>query len=194
MSRSSRLPVGYSVVAVDPGTVTGMAWAVVGRSELRRLGVVGALGAARKDGRLLGEEVKGGDEFDSASYILSWLEVFQGEARRRTQGRVRGHHSVIIEDFILREHTKDRSLLAPVRLTAMVEFGLKSGLVLPSLHPVTAGVVRQSPSDAKSGVTDDRLRSWGLWWKGSPHIRDAIRHLVVYLRRHERELLSGGGV
>lgn len=184
-------PVGYSVVAVDPGTATGLAWVVVGRSELKRHGVVGAMKEAREDGRLQGQEVKGSDDKDSAAFILSWIEMWQREAARRTRGRVQRHHQIVIEDFILRERTKDRSLLAPVRITAALEFGLyifsSEDLSTPS-GLLTAGITHQQPSDAKSNATDDRLRSWGLWWAGSPHIRDAIRHLIVYLRRHEEEM------
>lgn len=185
-------PVGYSVVGIDPGTATGLCWAVVGRSEVKRLGVVGALKEAKGDGRLVGEEVKGANEFDSAAFILAWVEVWQREAARRTRGRVQGHKAIVIEDFILRERTKDRSLLAPVRLTAMLEFGLRmpgSHGAAPALLP--AVVVKQQPSDAKSTVTDDRLRRWDLWHVGSPHVRDATRHIITYLRRNERELMDG---
>lgn len=37
-------------------------------------------------------------------------------------------------------------------------------------------------SMAKTTVTDERLKRWGLWARGSGHSRDAIRHLVTYLR------------
>lgn len=41
----------------------------------------------------------------------------------------------------------------------------------------------QQPSDAKGVITDDRLKKMGLWIVGKPHARDAIRHLVIALRR-----------
>ena len=83
--------------------------------------------------------------------------------------------SVIIEDFILRLGTKDRQLLAPVRLAARLEDRLYSS-------GFGGEIVYQTPSDAKSIVTDDRLKHWGLWHVGSPHIRDAWRHMIKYLR------------
>ncbi len=41
----------------------------------------------------------------------------------------------------------------------------------------------QTPSEAKGFARDDRLRSWGLWERGSAHKRDAWRHVVTRLNR-----------
>lgn len=41
----------------------------------------------------------------------------------------------------------------------------------------------QQASDAKGVITDDRLKKMELWVTGKPHARDAIRHLVIALRR-----------
>lgn len=38
----------------------------------------------------------------------------------------------------------------------------------------------QTPSQ-KSTITNERLRRWGLWTKGSEHRRDATRHLAIRL-------------
>jgi hypothetical protein len=85
--------------------------------------------------------------------------------------------AVICEDFVLRERTKSRDLLAPVRLAAMLQDRLYCG-------SFRGEFVLQTPSDAKSIVTDERLKSWGLWHEGSLHIRDAWRHLIKYLREN----------
>lgn len=42
----------------------------------------------------------------------------------------------------------------------------------------------QQASDAKGVITDDRLKKMDLWVPGKPHARDAIRHLIIALRRH----------
>jgi hypothetical protein len=42
-------------------------------------------------------------------------------------------------------------------------------------------IVSQSPSDAKSFMTDEKLRKLGQWTRGSDHARDATRHLARYL-------------
>lgn len=46
------------------------------------------------------------------------------------------------------------------------------------------GLVMQSPSDAKSFVSNERLRNIG-WWNsgGSTHARDADRHVLLYFAR-----------
>lgn len=85
---------------------------------------------------------------------------------------------VVIEDFILRSdrREKTRDLLSPVRITAKIES-----------HLWTKGrkVLLQSPSQAKSAITDDRLRYWGFYNSkgGLVHARDADRHALLFLRR-----------
>lgn len=43
--------------------------------------------------------------------------------------------------------------------------------------------VWQTPSEAKSFATNDRLRRWGLWETGSDHKRDAWRHVASRVNR-----------
>ena len=114
-----------------------------------------------------------GAEISADHFVAGQLVDVQGV----TKGKHHGIHDVIaIEDFILREMTKGRTLLSPVRLTAILRFNLWQLGVLDS-------VVMQQPADAKSTITDKRMRDWGLWNKGMPHVNDAIRHLVLALRR-----------
>jgi hypothetical protein len=79
------------------------------------------------------------------------------------------------EDFILRKYTKDRDLLAPVRMFSMIRFGIwgEDGRL-----PFT-----QSASLAKSAATDPRMREAGLYRAGLPHGTDAARHVATFLRR-----------
>jgi hypothetical protein len=150
----------HSVFAVDPGGVTGWAWAKVEGGVIvdSRRGQV----ECRRD------EIKGTDR------ILNLM---------RYANDVCPLNAIVVEDFILRLGTKDRSLLSPVRLTAMLEYGLSVDSDLMDLLPI----VLQSPSDAKSTITDDRLKLAGMWIRGLPHARDATRHLLLYLRK-----LDGG--
>ena len=84
--------------------------------------------------------------------------------------------AIIVEDFILREHTRNRDLLAPVRITA----GLNQDLWLCRREYFV-----QSAALAKTAVTDERLKNWGYYSRagGLNHARDADRHALTFLRR-----------
>lgn len=82
---------------------------------------------------------------------------------------------VIVEDFILRQRTQSRDLLSPVRIGARLA---------DRLHVASMGEpIWQQPSDAKSIVTDKRMKAWDIWQPGQPHACDAIRHLLLWLRK-----------
>ena len=51
--------------------------------------------------------------------------------------------------------------------------------VLFGMHDVP--LIKQQPQVAKGFCTDDKLKSWGFWMKGQPHVRDAIRHGCYYI-------------
>lgn len=91
-----------------------------------------------------------------------------------------GPDAVVIEDFILdtRRASGKRSLLSPVRITAMLEYELSGRM------PIT----KQSASDAKSVITDRRLKRWGYWTPASTHARDATRHGLLFLRRSKTSM------
>jgi len=42
------------------------------------------------------------------------------------------------------------------------------------------GLSKQTAQNAKKFVTDEKLKEWGMWIKGRPHARDAIRHGIYY--------------
>ena len=95
-----------------------------------------------------------------------------------------------IEDFVLRVHSTDRSVLAPVRVTAAIEFEMWCGNT--GSTPIDADrslpsrkILKQQPSLAMDTVTDDRLKRWGFYARtvGSGHGRDAVRHALTFLRR-----------
>lgn len=51
-----------------------------------------------------------------------------------------------------------------------------------------AGFVFQSANDAKKFVTNDQLRTLGLWQPNADHARDAVRHLVYGIVHHSAGL------
>lgn len=82
---------------------------------------------------------------------------------------------VIMEDFVLRLPAKSmkREGLDPVRVLAVADWVVGQ----------RARIDLQQPSQAKGVITDERLKKWGLWIKGSTHKRDAMRHLLLWLMR-----------
>lgn len=182
---------GWSVFAIDPGEDIGWAWACIGRKELAQYGEIEALQRARDDrgGALLADRrFKAGTigyhsflashtrEVEQARSIVIQMIASGNMATRTSGGAVTGITDCVIEDFILRERTKARDLLSPVRCTAMVR-------VFMEQMKVHCPIELQSASDAKGSFTDERLRRWGLWTVGSPHARDATRHLLLHLRK-----------
>lgn len=105
-----------------------------------------------------------GDENEQAAELLGIIEAFPGCC-------------VLIEDFILQVKSGDRDLLAPVRITAKVEFGLFGVGGVPHF--------RQMPSEAMRVATDDRLKQWGFYQRegGLGHARDADRHALTWFRK-----------
>lgn len=165
-------------VSIDPGVTTGFVQVDL-PSNWREMDLYILLKALKElDAEALskGTEWPGCRTMELSGFESGQIDEMMGVILGR-KGRVITAKCVIIEDFILRERTKSRDLLAPVRLTAMLQDRL--------YHCGFSGkIVLQSPSDAKSIVTDSRLKAWGLWHEGSPHIRDGWRHLVKYLREN----------
>lgn len=175
---------GWSVFTLDPGETTGWAWGLFTRHELR-VGEREAIQSAKADGRIGHGQI-------SCDYSKGWMlgEALAAQAiadqilethqfcLEKTGGRF-GVKQISIEDFTLRERSKKRNLLSPVRLTsgvlAVLEGDDRSWFVGKP----------QSPSNAKTTMTDDRLRAHGLWVPGKPHARDALRHLVLAMRFYQ---------
>ncbi len=44
---------------------------------------------------------------------------------------------------------------------------------------------KQTAQNAKGFVTDEKLKAWGMYVKGQPHARDAIRHAAFYILFHK---------
>jgi hypothetical protein len=84
--------------------------------------------------------------------------------------------AVVIEDFTLRQMRMDRDLLSPVRITAALGYNI--WIAGRDYHV-------QTPADAKTTCTDERLKIWGVYDNsgGLRHARDADRHAILFLRK-----------
>lgn len=149
-------PEPFYVLAFDPGGTTG--WAVFGvwpeamsDPAQKLLDSVAFWSAGQFTG----------DEDDQVDHMIALVEAWPEEG------------DIVVEDFILRQFTMARDLLAPVRVTAAFKYALR---------PRT--FTRQQPSLAMRSVTDERLKAWGFWTplKGQEHARDAVKHAVTRLR------------
>jgi hypothetical protein len=89
-----------------------------------------------------------------------------------------GRFPLVIESFSLRKMSRDRELLSPVRVGERI-----AERVSPAADGINVALVWQTPSGALGTVTDERLKRWGLYRRGQPHARDALRHAVHLLRR-----------
>jgi hypothetical protein len=97
---------------------------------------------------------------------------------------------MVIEDFILRTAIKGRELLSPVRIGHKVDYQLWRGLKVASGERVAFEPYWQSPGDAKSVMTDERLKLMAMYTPGPDHARDATRHAIMWLRKHRVDLLK----
>lgn len=88
-----------------------------------------------------------------------------------------GSTAVVIEDFILRTSNKGRDALSPVRITAALQQLLWEGQYVE--------VFKQQPSEAKSALTDERLKRRGFYDSSGAarHARDADRHALLFLQK-----------
>lgn len=82
---------------------------------------------------------------------------------------------VVIEQFTINANTAKKTP-APWSLEAI-------GALKWQAQHWGAQVEMQSASDAKTFVTNDRLRQADCWFKGLEHARDAGRHLLLYMAR-----------
>lgn len=148
-----------TIVAVDPGGTTG--WSVMSVHPEALAGDASILLNIMhwSHGEISGEENT------QASEVLGIIDSWPGCV-------------VVIEDFILRSSVTSRELLSPVRITEKIDYGMfLAGGRVP--------MFKQMPSEAKTSITDDRLRSWGFYQRegGLKHARDADRHALRWLQK-----------
>jgi hypothetical protein len=152
-----------TVVAYDPGGVTGWALASVHPDsivvpEIRILDNISHFAC----GQIVG------DEFRQVDQMVGLANEWPGA-------------SLVIEDFVLAKMSADRALLSPVRLTSAFRYEMRK-------ESNGERVVRkQGRSLAFTTVTDDRLKRYrGGYYAataGQEHARDATKHLFTWLKR-----------
>lgn len=153
----------YTVVSYDPGDTTGWAvFAIKLRAMQEHHRKILSNIAWWKSGQFIGDENSQADEM--VALAMAWDDSH-----------------IVVEDFLLRKFSTDRSLLSPVRITARFEYGLY-------LAEDTRTIVLQPGELAMSTITDARLEAinqLGIFSAtiGQPHARDAVRHALTWLRR-----------
>ncbi len=160
----------HAIMAVDPGTATGVAVAVVGARGTMRRRLDDALRPVTS-GTLRGSYVS------QAHNLMTWWAGLTGEANLlRNQYREKVTLQLAIEDYILiRFDSSEREGLDTVRVTS----AFMMALALSEINPPEPYL--QQPSQAATYATDDRLRHWGLWLPGGKydHERSARKHLCL---------------
>lgn len=157
-----------AIVALDPGTTTGVAWVWKHVPDYNV--------------HLMLDGGKHGDAFEvEAKKPLTWHEELTAAHTivDELEGveRLHGLAVVVYEGFTLRQFNMRADLLAPVRITAMVQAVAEEREV-----GLAAQWISQSPS-SKGTLTRKRMEALNLWLPGKEHARDALRHLVLRLRR-----------
>lgn len=178
-------PPWYSVTVVDPGVWTGWVWmgfSVLDLIDFRDHELIRACMTATIPMCIAGQ-LDCSDENAGVDALANF--VIKGRERTEVNaGRVQSGAPVlsvvIAEDFVLRQRTMDRSLLSPVRINAKLDYVFHESDI--------EFYDDQSSSDAKSTVSDERLKRWDLFERGRPHRNDAIRHLILWLRKLRNDL------
>ena len=162
------------IFAFDPGVTTGVASGVF---EIKSTVAKTLTDGAVKGSKIL-EEVKLPENQEGLSYGLHAADVLEGlyATIRYTWGTAYGVEPgdmhLVSEDFILNSKaTQKRSSIVPVRISSSLE-----GMVLKKFGDF---MHYQTPAQAKSFATNERLKLWGIYVKGSEHKRDALRHVAL---------------
>lgn len=163
------------VCAFDPGIRTGWAWFDVDRIDMCSLGTRAGLKSADTEWGTF--DTSKGERY----HIDQMVAITRAAWNWAKVNPERDTFIVTIEDFILQMMSSDRELLAPVRLTARYLDRMEtSGLAIWT---------RTTASEAKSTVTDQRLKLWNQFDSSSGlHARDAQRHGILVLRKYASEL------
>lgn len=165
---------GMKIASVDPGGRTGLVLLELDPTKTMVFNGGRRTGAADRISSTVVIEALKEDR-------LRWMNIHGDEEvqARNLYGALKFHDIVIIEDWQIpaKVSTRNRDSLSPVR----IGFGLS---LLLNMSPKFKGkIVWQQPTQM-GVITDDRLRSWGLWLPGQENkdIRSAMKHLLIYLR------------
>lgn len=91
------------------------------------------------------------------------------------------HIFFVFEDFVLNRQSQNyqRAGISSARVMSLV-----MGMLEMARPRVAVNYVPQTPADAKTRWTSERLRRSGLWTVGLEHGRDATRHAALFVARN----------
>lgn len=132
----------------------------------------------------------------TAKVLLAYSEMFfhgqengqSGQIRRYLRLRAKLDEDPGLatgcESFTIRKMNQSYEFLAPVRMRAGIEFGMSTTRPLGA-DMVGSGVhlFTQSPSDALTSFSNDRLRTLQMYTPGPDHVNDAKRHALLWIRK-----------
>jgi hypothetical protein len=169
------------IFAVDPGKVTGLAWAIVPfKVKTVRQNMKERIGSGSA-------QISGSNE-DQIRKIASMWREFRIIC---TEGLIDDELiEMVIEAWVVRPHMTGYGDV-PV-IPAQIGWGLYGYRLgrLDEWCETDAGparpvrVVWQQPSAGKGTVKDDMLKEAGCWVRGQEHARDAWRHLYARVLTH----------
>jgi hypothetical protein len=138
--------------------------------------------------------------------LLAYSEMYLGGPENGVNGQVnrfmRMHRDLNretglatgCESFTILQYNQEKDFLSPVRIRAGIEARL-SVTRPPHADPLPSNGIPlfiQSPSDAKSTFTDERLRNLRMYTPGPDHVNDAKRHGLLHIRRIKGEVQKNG--
>lgn len=152
------------ILGIDPGGTTG--WCLL---TIPTLSIFGDAPSAILDfatGEFLGNENQQADKICEFARTTQSLSYKVGPA-------------LVVEqwDFDPSFNNSDQEPYSPLRIGAKLGYAQHLG----KLGDATLNW--QGRVQAKKTATDERLRAWGLYTRGSDHERDATRHAITALRR-----------
>jgi len=103
---------------------------------------------------------------------LSMLEM-ENYLERTIELRLADDLHIVYEDFQYRNVSRTGLNLYPVKLIGVIE-------LVQEKYP-SVGFYKQSASTGKGYWSDEALREIGVYQRGTPHGRDAQRHLLHWL-------------
>lgn len=175
--REDDLRLDTVIVGIDPGVTTGFSAIAFDSSNIPQPQEVEHWGSGQLSygGSGNAKDLIEGDSAFAEQKIVELIATLVSQLSHSDYERRRV--IVVIEDFIIRKQNSTRDFLSPVRITA--------GLLQVLFRAPNVKIMFQSPSDAKSICTDDRMDKWGYTIKTQKdrHSRDADRHAVLCLRR-----------
>lgn len=164
------VPEVFGIMAVDPGTTSGAA-----------AGLFHA--AASIEGCIANAEWEAWEvEGNPAEQAWQIMDEFRDrQAIWNISGVALPNIHLVCESFALRLKKahgagSNQRMMDPIRVA--------SGMHTLAMHYLNGDlrswvhIEYQLPAEAKRYVTNERMRRWGAWVKGSEHKRDATRHMI----------------